>query len=244
MFQTQTLLNLFFEPYVGSRVTRQIRVPDKFPMGRETLTAKWVRQNWARVSPDIRNVITKSFPRSAAMGLTEEHLQGFVTRLLTRDDLAPHIRSGQKVLTSVLCAWAKQYVASEIRTWGTDGDARAARQARTPANLRALESGDSAHRSFQSSNETIKRVRVSEDDGGDADVDFVSNDLSPDEIVSIRQTMAVYEKVILEQLSQDHFRAWRMTLEGHTYDEIGQSMGKTHVAGIINEVREVLKEHV
>jgi hypothetical protein len=243
MSSNQKVLSNFFSSFTPSSGSREpLKVPDKFPLGKENLTSRWVRVNWPKVGPEIRNVIVKTYPRSAAMGVADEHLQGFVTRLIARNDLADHIRSGQKVLTSVLCAWAKQYVASEIRTWGTDGDARASRQARTPANLRALESKDVSHKSFRSSNETVRRVRITDESGEDFGEDFVSNDLSPEEMVSVRQTMSLYEKIIREHLSDHHMRAFEMSLEGHTYEEIGASIGKTHVAAIITDIRNVLRD--
>lgn len=242
MIRTQTILDSFFRlavPLAPSPAPTS--VPNRFPLGRETLTAKWVRENWGKVEPEIRNILIRTFPKSHAMGVVDEHLQGFVCRLLSRDDLAPHIRGGHRVLTSVLCAWAKQYVSSEIRTWGTDGACRSSRQARTPANLRALESKDVSHKSFRSSPETVKRVVVVEDDG-DTSTDFVSPDLSPEERVNIQRTLDLYESLIRKHLTETHVCAFKLALEGRTQEEISDSIGKASVSTIMDDVREVLQD--
>lgn len=107
-------------------------------VSRQNLTAQWLEKNYAEVFANLRTRISRRMRKSREMGLVDDHVQGFLARLVERDDLADYLRAGLPIKPSVLNVWATQYASTEVRGWGTQADLRTSRGART-ARERVLE---------------------------------------------------------------------------------------------------------
>lgn len=97
-------------------------------------TARWLCAN-----PSVRSVLVKHLSHklvpSDQMGLIEEHVQGFLVRLIEADRLASHMGEGREVNIKALQVWAYQSACTELRRWGADPSTRASRGAKTSREI-------------------------------------------------------------------------------------------------------------
>ena len=96
---------------------------------------------WLKGSPEVYRVLVKHLSakmhRSRHLGLVEDHVQTFITRLIEKDTLAPFVLGGKTVRLSVLRIWAYQSASTEFRRWGVDADLRVSRGAKTAREIQA-----------------------------------------------------------------------------------------------------------
>lgn len=116
-------------------------VPTPLPLIRTNHTAQWLKG-----SPEVYRVLVKhlsaKMQRSRDLGVVEDHVQTFLTRLIEKDTLAPFVLGGKTVRLSVLRVWAYQSASTELRRWGGDGSLRVSRGAKT---AREVQAGGSWH---------------------------------------------------------------------------------------------------
>lgn len=105
-----------------------------------SLTAQWMRDNYARIYPMLVQHLTNKMPRSRDLSVIEDHVQTALARMIERDTLAPFLRDGKSVKPSVLRVWAYQSASTELRRWGVDASLRKTRGAKTAREVKA---GDS-----------------------------------------------------------------------------------------------------
>lgn len=96
---------------------------------RENLTLLWFRQNWTAMQPRVQAYMAKHLPRSAVQGLTEEHINTFVERVIRKDSFHDHLANDGKIYPSTLCNFVMRSAYTEMRTWGSDPSCRAIRGA-------------------------------------------------------------------------------------------------------------------
>lgn len=102
------------------------------PEVRQTnLTAQWLSENGSAVIPALRYALGQKLPRSQDLGVVDDHVQTFLTRLVEKDTLAPFLSKGSKIQMSVLRVWAYQSACTELRRWGVDASLRSSRSAKT-----------------------------------------------------------------------------------------------------------------
>jgi hypothetical protein len=87
-------------------------------------TARWLAANYHRVRPRLLAKIATKFRMSRSVGTVEDHVQGFLLRLIERDDLAPFLAQGKTVNIGALAFWATQATCTQIRSEGTDASLR------------------------------------------------------------------------------------------------------------------------
>ena len=106
------------------------------------LTAKWLAEHHKVVYATLVSHIASKMQRSRELGVVEDHVQEFLTKLVKDDRLAEHLGQGNNPKLSVLRVWAYQSACTELRRWGTDAALRATRNART---AREVEQGKEFH---------------------------------------------------------------------------------------------------
>jgi hypothetical protein len=124
-----------------------------------SLTARWVRDNYAKVYPALVAHLASKMPLSRELSVVEDHVQTVLARFVERDTLAPFLRDGKEVKLSVLRVWAYQSASTELRRWGVDASTRMTRGAKTAREVQA----GKAWRVVQSADTAREVVRDRED---------------------------------------------------------------------------------
>jgi len=101
------------------------------------LTSQWLARNGRKVFSELVKHLTHRLPTSRRIGVIEDHVQTFLTRLIEKDTLASFILEGGEPKLSVLRAWVHQSACTEMRGWGVDASLRASRGAKTNRDRQA-----------------------------------------------------------------------------------------------------------
>lgn len=196
--------NLTAQFFTGSRSALALAVlgvlgEDEAPTVQKNLTAQWLQTNGLSVYPALVATLSAKMKRSRELGVVEDHVQTFLTRLVERDTLANYIATGAKVQLSVLRVWAYQSACTELRRWGVDASLRATRAAKTSREVqqgkdwRVVQSADTA-------------CEVLQKDGADTTsaTDLYSPTTHTPEDVASRQSRVDYVRASLVRMGHAH----------------------------------------
>jgi len=203
------------------------------PQATVNLTAKWLDANGRTVYAALVQALDSKMKRSRELGVVEDHVQSFLTRLVEKDTLAPFIAKGSKIQMSVLRIWAYQSACTELRRWGVDASLRASRNAKTS---REVQQGD-AFRPVQAHTPAVE-VRSYGDHPSAHDRGDLCNptEATPEDIVS-QKSRVDHVRASLVRLGHPHLvPVVDGLLEGRSVAELNAMYGVS-----LDQIRGVLR---
>lgn len=94
-------------------------------------TSRWLDANYCKIQPVLAAAILRKLPVSASAGLTEDHVNNYIVRMIERDALAERIQAGLTITASHVATYAVRSAYTDIRGMATDPVTRIMLGART-----------------------------------------------------------------------------------------------------------------
>ena len=103
-----------------------------------TATARWLDKalNTTALHNQLKSAVSFRLPKSAACGLTEDHIQNHYLRLLEADALSKHVADEDSTAPSNMRWWAVKNAYKDIRAWGREPTLRISVGALTETDLK------------------------------------------------------------------------------------------------------------
>lgn len=204
-------------------------------------TADWVKANFTRIFPLLVKHVNNNMRRSRDLGLSEDHVQTFLERLVRNDTFGPYLEAGKPVKDGVLMFWVLQSACTEVRADGTDPVCRTTRGSRT-------------HRERQQPNlaptqapEPIQAVYGTDGADGSPTQDLVDPMVSAEEALARRHALARCRNLIRKELraqegGRRHLAVFDALAEGVPVKALGADYGlkRDQVAAVLGDLRRVL----
>lgn len=104
----------------------------------DTKTARWLDHALRKTNlhSKIKSAVSYRLPKSAAVGLDEDHAQNFYVRLLETDGLEKHVTDETDDAPSNMRWWAVKGAYKDIREWGREPTLRIMVGAKTETDLK------------------------------------------------------------------------------------------------------------
>jgi len=111
---------------------------------RDTKTARWLDRalRTTNLQQQVKSAISYRLPKSAAVGLDEDHVQNHWLRLLEADALAKHVIEDTDPAPSNMRWWAVKNAFKDIREWGREPTLRVMVGARTETDLKRIKASE------------------------------------------------------------------------------------------------------
>ena len=200
----------------------------------QNVTAQWLAANATRVWQSLTTHLATKMQRSGELGVVEDHVQEFLTRLIEDDRLADFLAKGENPKLSALRVWAFHSAVRQIRHWGVDAALRATCNAKT---AREVAKGED-FKPVQSA--TAAREIVPHMDDGDGTGDITDPMAATPEDVSSSMSRVEYVRRTLMRRGQAHLiPAVNGLLEGLTLAEIQSTynVSEGQIATALRNVR-------
>lgn len=184
-------------------------------------TAVWLGQNQRTVYSTLIGHLSSKMQRSSELGVVEDHVQEFLTRLVNDDRLAPLLTTGETPKLAVLRVWAYQSACTELRRWGVDAALRVTRNAKTS---REVQKGKD-FQPVQSANAACEVSTVS-DDGTESTQDLCDPMAPSPEDVSAQRSRIDHVRNTLIRKGHGHLvPVVEGLLEGRTLTDLQDAFG-------------------
>lgn len=133
----------------------------------DTKTARWLDHalRTTNLHSNLKSAVSYRLPKSAAVGLDEDHVQNHYLRLLEQDALAKHVEADDAPAPSNMRWWAVKNAYKDIREWGREPTLRVAVGAMTETDLKRLKTtppADVGHRQRSKEDTTFEQAVAAE----------------------------------------------------------------------------------
>lgn len=224
------------------------------PPQNETLTGKFLRENYAKLFPYLERYLHQKLAKSSEQDEIGDHIQIYLEKAVRRDAWAKEIREKGTIPFSKIAYFCKRSAFSDIRGWGKDGCCKALKGALTETERKKLEENpvpeNCAFPHLQYGDNGIQ-WGGGEDNAGNLFLqDTTGGDLREEVTEEIRQT-EVYqrsEEIIRGSVQPDSAKVYIKALwglaSGMTAKEIAEAEGLEANRGmtVVSDLKELLRQ--